>query len=116
MEHNQKMLTEYEERWKDKVRIVGVSVDDSKEVIKTRVEQKNWNKIVHLTLLGWKGEHSLIKDFKIQGIPFVCLVDKFGKINYIGHPMQISLEKRINELLDQEKEGEKKEAAPAAAP
>ena len=30
--------------------------------------------------------------------------------------MEISLEKRINELLDQEKEGEKKEAAPAAAP
>jgi len=41
----------------------------------------------------------LIKDYKIQGIPFVCLVDKFGKTNYIGHPSQIDLERRINELI-----------------
>lgn len=71
--------------------------------------------MTHLTLLGWKGEHALIKDFKIQGIPFVCLVDKFGKINYIGHPMQVDLEKRINELLAQEKE-ESAEKTAAAAP
>ena len=60
--------------------------------------------MIHLTLLGWKGEHGLIKDFKIQGIPFVCLVDKFGKINYVGHPMEIDIEKRINELIAQSSE------------
>ena len=30
MAHNQEMLVKNEERWKDKVKIVGVSVDDSK--------------------------------------------------------------------------------------
>lgn len=69
-----------------------MSVDDSKEVIKKRIETKKWDKVVHLTLEGWNGEHKLIQDFSIQGIPFVCLVDKFGKINYKGHPMQINLE------------------------
>ena len=91
MAHNQKMLEKYSEKWKENVRIVGVSVDDSKEVIKSRVESKKWDKIIHLTLLGWKNQHSLIKDFKIQGIPFICLVNKFGKIDYAGHPMQIDL-------------------------
>jgi thiol-disulfide isomerase/thioredoxin len=114
MSHNQEMLERNEERWKGKVKIVGVSVDDSKETIKARVEQKGWNRITHLTLLGWKGDHELIKDFKIQGIPFVCLVDKFGRTNYIGHPMGIVLELRINELLAQT--GEPDSEAETAAP
>jgi hypothetical protein len=49
-----------------------------------------------LTLLGWKNDHALIKEFKIKGIPFICLVDKWGNINYTGHPSQINLETRIN--------------------
>jgi thiol-disulfide isomerase/thioredoxin len=31
MAHNQEMLEKNEEKWKDRVRIVAVSVDDSKE-------------------------------------------------------------------------------------
>ena len=95
------MLEKNEQDWKDKVRIVAVSVDETKESTKARVEKKGWIKMTHLTLLGWQGEHPLIKDFQIEGIPFVCLVDKFGKTNYIGHPMKINLEKRIKELLEQ---------------
>ena len=90
MAHNQEML-EKNANWKDRVRIVGVSVDEDKEVIKKRVQEKKWHSVTHLTLLGWQNDHSLIKDFKIQGIPFVCLVDKFGKTNYLGHPMSIDL-------------------------
>ena len=68
-----------------------------------------------MTLLGWKGDHGLIKDYKIQGIPFVCLVDKFGKTNYIGHPSQINLETRINELIAQTGEGKFEQKAAAHA-
>ena len=104
MAHNQEMLEKNEAAWKDKVRIVAVSVDDDKESVKNRVQNKKWDKIVHLTLLGWKGEHKLIQDFKIEGIPFVCLVNKFGKIVYVGHPNKVKLETRINELIAEEKE------------
>lgn len=72
--------------------------------------------MIHLTLLGWKHDNQLIKDFKIQGIPFVCLVDKFGKTNFIGHPMSINLETRINELLAKEKEDDPAAPTAAAAP
>lgn len=53
MDHNQKMLTDNEQKWKDKVRIVGVSVDDDVNDIKQRVDSKGWNRIQHLTLKGW---------------------------------------------------------------
>jgi hypothetical protein len=49
-----------------------------------------------------------VKDYSIQGIPFVCLVNKYGKIDYMGHPSQVKLENRINELIAQN-------AAPAQA-
>ena len=91
--------------WAGKAKIVAVSVDDQKETIVQRVNSKKWDKIQHLTLGGWDGDHKLVKDFAISGIPFVALVDKFGKINYQGHPSQIPLEERINELIAQEKEG-----------
>jgi thiol-disulfide isomerase/thioredoxin len=113
MQHNQEMLVKNEAAWAGKVRITAVSVDDAKETVVGRVNGKGWNKIQHLTLNGWNGEHRLIKDFNISGIPFVCLVDKFGKINFIGHPSSINLEERINQLIAQDKEGEQ---AAVAAP
>lgn len=112
MRHNQEMLVKNEAAWAGKVRIVAVSVDEEKEIIQQRVNSKGWNKIQHLTLLGWKNDHKLISDFTISGIPFVCLVDKFGKINFTGHPSSIDLENRINELIAQDKEVANVPAAP----
>lgn len=108
MQHNQDMLTKNKDAWAGKARIIAVSVDEDKQTIKTRVETRKWNDIIHLTLGGWDGDHKLVKDYSIQGIPFVCLVNKFGKIDFMGHPSQIKLENRINELIAQN-------AAPAQA-
>lgn len=58
---------------------------------------------------SWDGEHDLIKFFQISGIPFVCLIDKNGIINYTGHPSGCKLEDKINELIN-----EPEAAAPAA--
>lgn len=49
---------------------------------------------------GWDREHPVIKDFTIQGIPFIALVDTYGNINYTGHPSSIELEDRINQLIE----------------
>lgn len=81
------------------MRIVAVSVDEERNTIQQRVNSKGWTKIEHLTLLGWNGEHPLLSNFNVCGIPFVLLVDKEGRIDYTGHPSNIDLEKRINELL-----------------
>lgn len=97
MAHNQEMLEK--NNWGDKVRIVGVSVDDDLDSIKDRVQTKKWEKIEHLTLGGWNNEHKLIQNFSISGIPFVCLVDTKGVINFTGHPSEINLEETINKLI-----------------
>jgi NADH:ubiquinone oxidoreductase subunit C len=59
--------------------------------VKERVESKGWLKATQLTLLGWKDDHPLIKDYKLTGIPFFCIVNKWGKVDYIGHPSKIDL-------------------------
>ncbi|EGR34507.1 thiol:disulfide interchange protein, putative, partial [Ichthyophthirius multifiliis] len=101
MQHNQEMLEKYENQWKDNVRIVGVSVDDNRDVVLKRIDDKKWDKIEHLKLNGWDGEHPLLKDFQVNGIPFVCLVGKDGQIIFKGHPSSINLEDKINSLLKQ---------------
>ncbi|KAL4428766.1 hypothetical protein ABPG74_001280 [Tetrahymena malaccensis] len=100
MQHNQDMLTKNEEKWAGKVRIIAVSVDDNRSDVLDRINQRNWNKITHFKLNGWDANHPIIKDFSIQGIPFVALVDKQGVINYTGHPSSVNLEERINSLLE----------------
>lgn len=39
--------------WGDKVRIVGVSVDEEIEDVRKRVETRKWDKVEHLTLGKW---------------------------------------------------------------
>lgn len=93
------MLEKNAEKWGDKVRIVAVSVDEDREGVIKRIEERKWSKIIHYKLNGWDKSNKMIKHFAIQGIPFVCLVDKNGVINYVGHPSTIPLETRINSLL-----------------
>ena len=100
MDHNQKMLEQNAEAWKDKARIVAVSVDEDLECIRERIEKKKWNNIEHLTLMCWNNEHGLVSNFKLSGIPFVILVDKTGTIDYTGHPSSVNLEQRINDLIN----------------
>ena len=89
MTHNQEMLEK--NNWGDSVKIVALSVDEDLENLKEKITKKGWSKIQHLTFGKWDNEHSLIQDFQISGIPFVCLVDKNGLINFIGHPSSINL-------------------------
>jgi len=52
MAHNQHMLENRAEDWGDKVRIIGLSLDDEMDAIKKRIEDKNWLKIEHYQLLN----------------------------------------------------------------
>lgn len=94
------MLVKNAEKWKGKVRIIAVSVDDGREEVLKRITEKNWDKINHYRLNGWDGEHPIIKDYSIRGIPFVALIDTHGVINFTGHPSEVNLEDRINDLIE----------------
>ena len=101
MAHNQEMLEKNEEKWKDKVRIVGASLDEDKDMLLTRIKERGWNKIDHYILPGsWK--HSDLQTYGRNGLPHVILVNKVGTIVYKRHPSRIDLEEEINKLIAEE--------------
>jgi hypothetical protein len=85
--------------WGDKVRIVGLSLDDADDMdeLKNYVEEKKWLKIEHYNVKN--GVCTAGKDHGIKGIPFVFLVDTHGKIVFKGHPSKCKLEEDIDSLL-----------------
>ena len=98
MKHNQEML-ENHSNWKGKVRIIGVSFDESIENVKNRVELKKWNLIEHYLIP--KGFHSdTALYFNVKLVPFAVLVGKDTKIKLFGHPVLLNLEENIQKLVD----------------
>jgi len=101
MAHNQKMLEDNKETWGDKVRLIGLSIDQSAEKVKSHVEAKGWNLVEHYHVRN--GKCVADKEFGVQGVPHVALVDTKGNIVFVGHPASRKLEEDINTLLKGEK-------------
>ena len=95
MAHNQHMLEQNGERWGDKVRIIGLSIDSSVDVVQKHVKAKSWEKVEHYFRAG----SSASKDYGVSGVPHVLLIDTQGKIVFAGHPSERDLEKDIETLL-----------------
>lgn len=101
MAHNESMLKTNEEKWKGKATIVGLSLDDESEGPIKRITDKDWKRVQHYRFKnGWDEENDDLKMFEINGIPFVVLLDKKGKIVFKGHPSECKLEEEINRLID----------------
>jgi putative thioredoxin len=47
MAHNQEMLEHHGDRWGDKVRIVGISIDQAAPAVVKHVQAKKWEKVEH---------------------------------------------------------------------
>jgi thiol-disulfide isomerase/thioredoxin len=47
MAHNQSMLEEHGATWGGKVRLIGLSIDQTAEKVKTHVEDKKWTSVEH---------------------------------------------------------------------
>lgn len=82
MAHNQHMLEENGARWGDKVRICGISIDKSVEIVDKHVKRMGWEKVEHFH----RGGSTASEDYGANSVPHVALVDTHGKIAYIGHP------------------------------
>ena len=93
------MLESRSAEWGDKVRIIGVSIDDSTDTVVKHVKAKGWEKVEHLH----RASSTCDDDYGVQGVPHVVLVDGKGKIVYVGHPATRELEKDIDTLLSGEK-------------
>jgi len=52
MAHNQHMLEHKGAGWGDKVKIIGLSIDNDKAKLKSHVENKCWTKVDHYFIGG----------------------------------------------------------------
>jgi thiol-disulfide isomerase/thioredoxin len=71
MAHNQTMLEKNGERWGDKVRIVGLSIDKDTETVSKHVKAKKWESVEHFFRAG----SSCSDDYGVSGVPKVLLID-----------------------------------------
>ena len=93
------MLEHNGARWGKNVRIVGISIDKTTDLVVNHVKAKGWEKVEHL----FRGGSTCSADYGVNGVPHVVLIDTEGKIAYAGHPAERELEKDIETLLKGEK-------------
>jgi len=82
MAHNQSMLDKKGADWKGKVRIIGISIDSTSDVVLKHVQEKKWESVEHFH----RATSKCSETYGVSGVPHVMLVDKEGTIVYKGHP------------------------------
>jgi thiol-disulfide isomerase/thioredoxin len=95
MAHNQEMLDHNEIEWGERVRIIGISIDQTVPPVQKHVKAKKWEKVEHFHRAG----STCSEDYGVKGVPHVVLIDTNGKIAFIGHPASRKLEEDIETLL-----------------
>jgi len=97
MAHNQKMLEENAEKWGDKVKIVGLSIDSGAQTVTDHINKKGWTKPIHY----WRAKSNCSDVYQVRGVPHVMIIDTNGKIVFKGHPAnRPDLAKDFNDLLE----------------
>lgn len=95
MKHNDEMLAKHSEDWKDNVRIIGISIDQEADKVMPHVKKHGYGRVEHYL----RASSTCDDDYNVEGVPHVVLVDRKGKIQYIGHPMKTNLEEDIHKLV-----------------
>lgn len=88
--------------WGDRVEVLVVSIDNSKDVVYPYVKRRGWTHVQHF----WTGESGrtgfkgpAAEKFGVKGIPTAILIDPQGVIIWRGHPRDRNCEMQIEELL-----------------
>jgi thiol-disulfide isomerase/thioredoxin len=85
--------------WGDKVTLVPVSIDDTMDVVRKLINERNWTNTFNV----WAGEggwmSATAKAFRVTRVPTTYVLDKGGKIAYAGYPDNSTLAAAIDDLL-----------------
>lgn len=96
MKHNCEVMEKHKEDWADKVRMIAVSINDPAATLMKFLQNRGFDNVEHYVA----GDSACSDIYGVTGVPHVCLVDKKGIIQFIGHPMDFKLEEDIQTLLD----------------
>lgn len=91
------MLEKRGGEWGDRVRLIGLSIDQDFNKLVSHIEDKNWKKVEHYHVRN--GKCTADQEYGVQGVPHVLLVDTNGTIVFMGHPSSRKLEEDIDALL-----------------
>ena len=86
-----------EDFWKDKVKIFGLNLDESKKGAQKFLTEKDWLNIEHYHVA--QDKCTAIKNYASDSLPHLVLIDKTGKIVYTGHPSSRNFEEDIDALV-----------------
>lgn len=97
MQHNETMLANNGAKWGDKVKIIGISIDQTAEAVVKHVDAKDWNRPQHYH----RADSDCSDQYNVRGVPNVMIIDTKGTIVFKGHPAsRDDLEKDFNDLLE----------------
>lgn len=84
--------------WRDRVALLGVSIDEDKAKLEAHLRRKNWTSVEHF----WAGPdiEKVTGPLRVTGVPTAFLLDPDGQIVWTGHPSEIDLEEAIAEQLE----------------
>lgn len=100
MAHNNEVLRRRTD-WRDKVVILGASIDNTIDIIRAHVKRKGWDAVTQTFCGGsttaWQSEQA--RRYAVKAVPAAFLIDQAGIIRWVGHPGSIDLEREIDKLL-----------------
>jgi hypothetical protein len=80
--------------WEDRVALIALSVDQSRELAIDRLEREDWK----MTQNVW-GDEDVRTAFDANALPLVVVMDAGGKIVAAGNPQMIDVQKIVDGLL-----------------
>ena len=94
MEHLNVMAVKNADAYKDKIVLMGASIDDDLKTLQDHVRKNRWDKIIQTwcgdgddETGGFKSDAS--KAYGIRGVPTTLIIDREGKIVWRGHPASL---------------------------
>lgn len=101
MAHNVELMAEHGQEWENKAVILPLSIDNELETVLKHIHAKGWSTLPHHWTgepgEGWKSQAA--QALGVSGVPTAFLIDQQGIIRWRGHPSQIDIPERINDLL-----------------
>ncbi|MEM7147958.1 MAG: TlpA disulfide reductase family protein, partial [Verrucomicrobiota bacterium] len=87
--------------WGDRVELVALSIDDTREKLADHLEAKGWDQTRNV----WAGEAAwesdAVKAYAVRGVPTAFVIDAEGKVAHVGHPGAMDIPAIVSGMLGQ---------------
>jgi thiol-disulfide isomerase/thioredoxin len=103
MQRLNQMAVDHRAAWRNRVAIIPLSIDERPEAVARHVKPRQWDQVDHY----WTGADGAMgadspacRALVIQGVPELLIIDRHGRISWIGHPEGTDVASRIQGALE----------------